>query len=231
MKTIGILGGLGPQATIDLEVRIHQVAQRHIPQRGNEGYPPLVSSFFRESPVIMPADGSRPAHRPPLNPRLLDVARWLGTRADFLVIASNGVHAWQVEIAQAAGRPIVSMIDAVVDEVQRRGYQRVGIVDFRPSAFGVYPPQLEARGVAWVELPEDVQHEMVGIMLAVSEGRNGVEEEQRLHAAIDALRAREVDGLILACTEFPLALSTPIDADVINPAALLAEAAVCAALA
>ncbi len=230
MKTIGILGGLGPQATIDLEVRIHQVAQQRIPQRVNEGYPPLVSYFFRESPVIMPADGSRPTSRPPLNPRLLDAARWLGTLADFLVIASNGIHAWQADIAQAAGRPIVSMIDAVVDEVQRRGYQRVGIVDFRPSAFGVYPRQLEARGVVWEELPEDLQQEMVGIMLAVSEGRNGVAEGQRLRVAIEALRAREVDGLILACTEFPLALSAPIGADVINPAALLAEAAVGAAL-
>ncbi len=60
--------------------------------------------------------------------------------------------------------------------------------------------------------------------------RSGVAEERRLRVAIAALRSREVDGIILACTEFPLALSAPLDTDIINPAELLAEAAVCAAL-
>ena len=37
MRTIGILGGLGPQATMDFEARLHRVAQQQIPQRGNTG--------------------------------------------------------------------------------------------------------------------------------------------------------------------------------------------------
>jgi aspartate/glutamate racemase len=41
MKTIGVLGGIGPQATMDFEQRLHQAPQRLIPRRGNSGYPPL----------------------------------------------------------------------------------------------------------------------------------------------------------------------------------------------
>ncbi len=37
MKTIGVLGGIGPQATMDFEARVHRVAQRLIPQRLNGG--------------------------------------------------------------------------------------------------------------------------------------------------------------------------------------------------
>ena len=40
MKTFGVLGGLGPQATTDFEARVHHVAQRLIPQYLNTGYPP-----------------------------------------------------------------------------------------------------------------------------------------------------------------------------------------------
>src|SRR5262245_30993925 len=40
MKTIGVLGGLGPQATMDFEARVHRVAQRLIPPDKNCGYPP-----------------------------------------------------------------------------------------------------------------------------------------------------------------------------------------------
>ena len=42
MKTIGVLGGLGPQATVDFEVRVHREAQRWIPPRMNGGYPPMI---------------------------------------------------------------------------------------------------------------------------------------------------------------------------------------------
>ena len=40
MKTIGVLGGIGPQATMDFEQRVHAVSQALIPQYANTGYPP-----------------------------------------------------------------------------------------------------------------------------------------------------------------------------------------------
>lgn len=49
MKTIGVLGGLGPQATMEFEVRVHRAAQRLIPQDGNQGYPPMVVYYFPNS--------------------------------------------------------------------------------------------------------------------------------------------------------------------------------------
>jgi hypothetical protein len=42
MKTIGVLGGLGPQATMDFEQHVHRIAQQLIPAQGNGGYPPAV---------------------------------------------------------------------------------------------------------------------------------------------------------------------------------------------
>ena len=42
MKTIGVLGGLGPQATMDFEARVHRESQRRIPPRMNGGYPPMI---------------------------------------------------------------------------------------------------------------------------------------------------------------------------------------------
>ena len=47
MKTIGVLGGLGPQATMDFEARVHAVSRRLIPGRGNGGYPPMVVYYHR----------------------------------------------------------------------------------------------------------------------------------------------------------------------------------------
>ena len=53
MKTIGVLGGLGPQATMDFEARVHAAAQRLIPQIANTGYPPMIVTYLRCAPMIL----------------------------------------------------------------------------------------------------------------------------------------------------------------------------------
>src|SRR5947209_5112928 len=91
MKTIGVLGGLGPQATMDFEARLHRAAQRLIPPHHNSGYPPMVVYYYRHAPVLL-TEGGKPVtpYRP--DPRLLEAAKRLGSLSDFLVITSNGTH-------------------------------------------------------------------------------------------------------------------------------------------
>jgi aspartate racemase len=227
VKTIGVLGGLGPQATMDFERRVHRVAQQLIPQNGNQGYPPMVVSYFREPPIVLPPGGALGTTLPPVNPRLLETARRLGAWADFLVITANGVHAFQDEIERAAGCKVLSMVDVTVDEVRRRNLKHVGIVDFRPSQLSVYPRPLEQAGIRWDALPDDMHPALYQAVQAVSEGRTGREENQIASAGLAHLRAQNVDGIILACTEIPFMLDEPhTEADIINPLALLAEATV-----
>ena len=88
MKTIGVLGGLGPQATMDFEARVHAVSQRLIPRRGNGGYPPMVVYYHRHAPVLLNEDGSPVLPIQP-DPRLFEAARRVGSLADFLVITAT----------------------------------------------------------------------------------------------------------------------------------------------
>src|SRR5215211_7007362 len=127
MKTIGVLGGLGPQATIDFEARVHAVSQRLIPQRGNAGYPPMVVYYYRHAPILLNEDGTPVL---PIEPdtRLFDAARRVGSLADFLVITANGPHLLREAIERAAGRPVLSMIDVTLDEVRRRGLRTLGVL-------------------------------------------------------------------------------------------------------
>lgn len=227
MKTIGVLGGLGPQATMDFEAQIHRISQRLIPQDGNQGYPPMVVYYFREPPVILPANGSIPTTRPPVNPRLLDAAQHLGTGADFLVITSNGVHAFQDEIEHAAGCNVLSMIDVTVNEIQQRDFKHVGIIDFRPASLSVYAGPLEQMGIRWEALPSEMLPAMYRAILAVDEGREGRKDYQAVQAGLTYLRSQNVDSIILACTEIRFMLAeTDQQDDLIDPAQLLAEATV-----
>jgi aspartate racemase len=224
MKTIGVLGGFGPQATMDFERRVHQVAQQLIPPHGNSGYPPMAVYYCRHPPVLLDANGRTQRPIQP-DPRLLAAARTLGQLADFLVITSNGVHAMQPAIEEAARRPVLSMIEATMAEVARRGWRRVGVLAFQTSL--VYAQALEQRGLRWEDIDAGLQAPLDAAIMAVMEGRNGADSTEQARRAVMELRERGVDGIILGCTEIPLLLHAELDApDLLNPTALLAEAAV-----
>ena len=231
MKTIGVLGGIGPQATIDFEARLHRVSNQLIPPKINSGYPGLLVYYFRELPSVAPAQGSLATTRAEVNPRMLDAARKLGALSDLLAIPCNGAHIHFDQLAQAAGCPVLNMIDATVDEVQRRGLRRVGILDFRAAGVGLYHQRLDALGVPYEITPPELLAPMLDAVLAVQEGRPGAEVGAAARAALAHLRAQHVDGIIMGCTEIPFMLGADAEAAImLNPAQLLAEAAVRCAL-
>jgi aspartate racemase len=226
MKTLGVLGGLGPQATIDFEARVHRVAQRLIPPSGNTGYPPMVVYYHRRPPLVM-----QDAHTPrfPLepDPDLLEAAHWLGTKAAFLVIPANGPHMFHDQIERAAGCPVLSIIDVTLDAVQQRGWRTIGVLGFGDPAFPVYTQRLRQLDLAYETIEVERQAKLNQAIVHVHEGRDTDESRAIARDAVAALRARPVDGIILGCTELPLLLPEEADtSDLVNPAQLLAEAAV-----
>jgi aspartate/glutamate racemase len=91
MKIIGVLGGLGPQATMDFEARIHRISQQLILRQANTGYPPMVVYYYRHAPVLLTDDDS-PVFPLQPDPRLFEAVKKLGICADFLVITANAPH-------------------------------------------------------------------------------------------------------------------------------------------
>jgi aspartate racemase len=222
MKTIGILGGISAQATMDFEHRVHEVSQRVIPQHGNSGYPPMLVYYHRRPPVLT-KDGIEAVLPIQADPEFLEAARWLGSKADFLVITANGAHVLQEEIEQASGLKILSMIDETLNEVRQREWKKVGLLGLHVNV-PIYSESLSQMGLTIETIDEELQARLVADIKALMEGgqiHHAAEE------ALELLRQREVDGIILGCTEIPLLLGKKVnESDLINPLELLAEATV-----
>lgn len=223
-KTIGVLG-IGAQATLAFETQLHRAAQRVLAPRATFGYPPLVVYHHRGAPIVVKDDLS-PDLPVRADPALLDAARWLATRADLLVLTSNGAHELQNEIEAASGRPIVSMIEATLAEVRRRGWRRVGVLAFFDSSAPVYTRRLRELGIDWESIDATLQRPLNDAVFRCMEGRETDESRAAVHRAVAALRARGVDGIVPGCTELPILLGEASTAgDLVNPSELLAEAA------
>jgi aspartate racemase len=224
MKTIGILGGLGPQATIDLESRIHKVAQSMIPPQQNSGYPPMIVQYYRHPPVLLTED-HKPVFPWQADPRLLEAAKKIGSLVDFLIIPSNGVHLFQREIEEASGRKVISMIDATLAELKKKGWQKAGVLGLMTPK--VYTSRLQELGIAFESIDESLQEKLNGSIMKVMEGTETEEDRSIALKAIEVLRSKKVDGIIPGCTEIPFLLGKKMETeDLINPLQLLAEAAV-----
>lgn len=226
MKTMGILGGVGPQATMDFERRVHHAAQRLIPQHGNRGYPPMVVYYHRRPPFVMRDDRTPMLPLEP-DPDLLRAAQWLGTRADFLVITANGPHALQAQIEHATGCHVLSMIAVTLQDVQRRGWQKVGVLGFGDPIVSIYTRPMRQFALTYEEIESALRVKLDEAIWALIEGRASAQATACAREAIVALRAKQVDGIILGCTEIPLLLGQDAEApDLVNPAEVLAESAV-----
>ena len=225
MRRMGVLGGMSAQATMDFEARVHRSAQRLIPQQWNLGYPPMVVWYHRRLPIVRGEDG-RPVEPRQIDPQLIDAAARLGQLVDFLVVPCNAAHVGLRALREAAGCPVLSMIDVTVDDVARRRSRRVGVL----GAHGAPPPYLEPlrqRDIACETIDAALQRRVDAGIRAVMEGADGKDETEAARAAVGALRARSVDAVILGCTEIPLLLRDESESpDLVNPVALLADAAV-----
>lgn len=227
MKTIGVIGGLGPQATMDFVARVHIVSQELIPQFVNRGYPPLHVFYFRHAPMVLNPDGSTPHILEP-DPRLLELAKIAGQNADFIVIPSNTPHFFQTQIEEASGRKLLSIVDVTLEEVRRRQPKKVGVLAIGDTLkHRLYQDRLDAIGVTWEIIPEEIVQKLDESIWHVMEGKNPKDLGGLAREAVAYLRTKNTDEIILGCTEVPLLLGNKAgEKDLINPSQLLAEAAV-----
>jgi len=234
MKRIGVIGGMGQWATMDVIERILKASVNYpIAQYGNRGYPPMDIRMVNKAPMILNSDGSYPEKLEP-SEALLEAAEYVGEKSDFIIVTSNTAHIFQEQIEKTSNKPLLSLIDVAVEEAVKRNYKKVGImaigVTIRESLF---QQPLGKNGIESVLLSEKISKalEDEGIY-PVQEGAKISEELARpALIALNSLRDQGVDGIILGCTEIPILLGDVAnDSDVINPSQLIAEKAIKEAL-
>jgi aspartate racemase len=141
------------------------------------------------------------------------------------VIPSNFSHVIKGQIEQIAEKLLLSMIEVTIAEVQRRDWQRVGVIG--PGEPMVYTVPLAELGMACEILVSGLRECLDEQILLLMEGREDPNASENAQKAVNSLHEHSVDGIILGCTEIPLLLGTQAAAeDMINPAELLAEAAI-----
>ena len=209
MATVGLVGGLGPESTIDYYRRILEAWSRE-------------DASAAPSIVIDSLDVNRALHlvatdRPALVEYLLaSVRRLAGAGVDFIAMTANTPHSVFDELAARSSVPMLSIVEVCAEEARARGLTRLALLGTRFTMEAKFYPEVCARHGIAVVVPDEADrawiHDRYVGQLLKGEFRHETREEfvsliRRLHGAA------RVDGIILGGTELPLLLSSSVIAE------------------
>lgn len=226
MSRIGILGGMGPSATVDFMDKIIQLTPA---TRDQEHLPVIVANLphvpDRSSAILGRGEDPLPALL-----RGIDLLNQI--EVGVLVIPCNSSHHWFDQMAQRSHAPILHIAQACVAAIPA-AQERIAILATRGAlASGFYQAALTARGLKFVVPDESqVQNHVDACIKAVKGGDipGGTAELNKVFAAMESAGATTA---ILGCTELPVAAraAAPTAMALIDSSMELARATVTFAL-
>jgi aspartate racemase len=224
MTIVGIVGGLGPESTIDYYRRIIAEWQRHEPGSS----PPIVIDSLDVQMGLRLVASDHAA----LTDYLLDsIRRLAGAGVDFVAISANTGHIVFDELETRSPVPLLSIVEVCAAEASRRDLRRLGLLGTRFTMEAPFYPAVFARHDMEVFPPSDSErpwiHERYVEELLRGDFRD--DTRSRFVDIVAHLRDRhQVDAIVLAGTELPLLLKSDTIAGlpVLDTTALHVEAIV-----
>lgn len=210
MTAVGLVGGLGPESTIDYYRRILEAWKREDPSSA----PSIVIDSLDVGRALRLVATDRPALTEYL---LASLHRLAGAGVDFAAMTANTPHIVFDDLAARSRVPLLSIVEVSAEEARRRSLSRLAVLGTRFTMEAPFYPAVCARHGIAVVLPTDAERTWVHERY-VGELLKGVfrdETRQEFVSLVARLRDEErIDGVILGGTELPLLLPTPVIADV-----------------
>jgi aspartate racemase len=202
MKTIGLLGGMSWESSIEYYRIINQEVKARLGSL-HSAQSLMYSVDFAEIEKLQHM-GDWDA----LTQAMIDAAKRLERGgADFLAICTNTMHRMAPEVAAAISIPLLHIADATADAIREKGLNTVGLLGTRFTMEGeFYRGKLEIDHNLQVLIPDDTGRETVHRII-YDELVQGIIREDSRKAFLDViadLQSRGAQGVILGCTEIPL---------------------------
>jgi len=224
MKTIGILGGMGPEATAAVYLNIVRIFQRRFGARFDADFPHMLIDSLPVPDVVQQVENEAGFIRTLRGGAI----RLEDAGAQFLIVACNTAQKYLPQIMSAVSIPIIDLVLEVAEAVAWRRYSRAGLLGTEATIRDhLYDGSFQRRGI---ELLTPEPAERVVVTRAIMEILAGSDPEvprADLLPILESLRERGAEAVVLGCTELPLVLhpgDSPVE--LVDTIQILAEAAV-----
>lgn len=222
-RLIGVLGGMGPLATVDFMAKVIALT----PAKVDQDHVPMIVQCVPQIPDRVSA--ILEGRDDPLPALLAGVATLEGAGAELIVMPCHTAHAWFRQLSNATRVPMLHIATAALGELERMAPRprRIAVLGTLGTLrAGIYQTALASADRHPIVPDEPTQNAVLAAIAAVK--RNAIPEARA--AALDVLgRMSEAgcDAALLACTELPLAIEADrTQLPLIDPTLSLAKACV-----
>lgn len=219
-KVLGVLGGMGPAATLDFLAKL----QAATPVSREQDHLRVLVDINPKVPDRN-VEGSDPG------PVLAGMAASLrDAGAQVLAIACNTAHAYAADV-RASGLPLIDMLETAGLAARSQGANVVGVLG-TSLALGLYRDRFSQLDLEVVTLDDHEQVEFMALLYRIKRGDVGQGSRDAMAALAHRLIGKGAQAVVAGCTEVPLVLSqTELSAPFLDATETLAARCVEACLA
>ncbi len=226
-KTIGILGGMGPEATLYCFKKILEATPA---ERDQDHFRVVMDS----NPKVVDRTAAILGKGPSPIPMLVKGCEALKRAgADFIIMPCVSAHFFQEELRKHIKLPLISIFDAVVENILETDpeIKTIGLMGTSGTIQGgLFQKRLAASAIETIVCDDDQQALVMAAIYDIKNtqpARSRAEITADLVAAAKALISRGAQGIIAGCTEIPLALKQEdLDVPYFDAVQALAQAAI-----
>ena len=198
-KTVGVLGGLGPMATVYFYDMVVEMTEA---KRDQDHLDMIIMNRAttpdRTAYILGSSDDS------PLDYIVRDAKRLEAAGADFLVLTCNTAHYFYNAIVEGLGIPLINMIEETVVHAKKKGHKKIGILattgNINP---GLYQDMCVKHSMDYYVPSQPVQEMVMNIIYdQVKAGKKA--DMDQFNKIIGVLKAEGCDCAILGCTELSI---------------------------
>jgi aspartate racemase len=196
--SIGIIGGMGPQASALLHTKIVNAASAELGAHDCNEFPLITHVSIPAIDFI-----TQPNLRHKNKAMLESAAKTLrANEPDIVVVACNTAHLLIEEVPALANLPLVSLPDSVIKDLEAKGIKRAGLLASSTTiATKLYHEHAAKAKIDIVVLPQSEQRKTAEVIRSVIAGKPLDDLKLELSKQIGHLQAQGVDIVILGCTE------------------------------
>lgn len=205
MKTIGIIGGLGPEATVDY---YNGIINSFKNEKADLVYPEIIIYSVNMSEFI---GLMREKKYDKAVDKVVEKAESLAKAgAEFIAITANTPHMFFEQISKRSPLPILSIVEATREECVKHSYRKAGLMGTGFTMNATFYQDVFRKSGIEVVLPSEEDKQILNHKL-FSEIELGIFKEDTRNILIDItkkmVREHGIDSMILGCTELPLILT------------------------
>lgn len=221
-KTIGILGGMGPESTALFYQAIIQQCQKQYGAKYDEDYPEI---FIYNLPIPDVVETNKKSKKI-IRLLVYGMKKLESLGVDGIFIPCNTVHSFFQDLKNKISTPLINIVKTVAEKAESKGYKKLGLIATTMTVKNKIYDKIFGKYGMKIIVPEN-KRKITSVILNILAGKKSKKDKKALLQIIQKLQKSGAEAVILGCTDVSILLQQQkLGIELLDSIEIYAESAV-----